>query len=103
MEYFEVGSPLTNVYYLATQEGEVYGADHDTRRFSLEAISNMRPDIGIPGLFLTGQDVMACGISGAMYGGLLCTMSIMRRNLMNDLIAAMKITKSKLKERAKKD
>lgn len=84
-EYFEVGSPLTNTYYLGTQKGEVYGADHNTTRFSLEAISNMRPDIGIPGLYLTGQDVMTCGFSGAMYGGLLCAMSITRRNLMEDL------------------
>ena len=99
MEYFEVGSPLTNVHYLSTLQGEVYGVDHDTRRFSLHAMANMRPDLGIPGLFLTGQDVMACGFSGAMYGGLLCAMSITRRNLMDDLIKAAKRAKSELKDK----
>ena len=95
MEYFQVGSPLTNVYYLGTQKGEVYGADHDVKRFSLEAIANMRPDIGVPGLYLTGQDILLCGISGAMYGGLLSAMSITKRNLMADL---MKLTKQIKKE-----
>lgn len=68
MEYFEVGSPLSNTYYLGTEKGEVYGVDHDTTRFSLEAIAQLRPDIGVPGLYLTGQDILTCGISGAMYG-----------------------------------
>ena len=85
-EYFEVGSPLSNVYYLGTQKGEVYGVDHNISRFSLEAIANMRPDIGVPGLYLTGQDILVCGFSGALYGGLLSAMAISKRNLMDDLI-----------------
>ena len=100
MEYFEVGSPLTNVYYLGTEKGEVYGADHDTARFSLEAMANMRPDIGVPGLYLTGQDILTCGFSGAMYGGLLCAMSVTKRNLMNDLI---QLTKNIKQQKHKKD
>ncbi len=46
-EYFEVGSPLTNIFYLGTQKGEVYGIDHDTTRFSVDAMACMRPDIGV--------------------------------------------------------
>ena len=101
MEYFEVGSPLTNIYYLGTEKGEVYGADHNTTRFSLEAMANMRPDIGVPGLYLTGQDILTCGFSGAMYGGLLCAMSITKRNLMNDLIQLTKNIKKQ--QKSKKD
>jgi all-trans-retinol 13,14-reductase len=101
MEYFEVGSPLTNIYYLGTEKGEVYGADHDTARFSLEAITNLRPDIGVPGLYLTGQDILTCGFSGAMYGGLLCAMSVTRRNLMEDLVQLTK--KIKKEQKCKKD
>ncbi len=99
MEYFQVLSPLSSVHYRSTQRGEAFGIDHDTRRFSLEAIASMRPDIGIPGLFLTGQDILACGFSGAMHGGLLCAMSITRRNLMDDLVKATKRAKSELKDR----
>ena len=100
-EYFEVGSPLTNVHYLATQKGEVYGADHNVTRFSLEAMASLRPDVGIPGLYLTGQDVLTCGFSGAMYGGLLCAMSITRRNLMQDLTLLTRQIRKELK--AKKE
>ncbi len=99
MEYFEVGSPLSNTYYLGTEKGEVYGVDHDTMRFSLEAIAQLRPDIGVPGLYLTGQDILTCGISGAMYGGLLCAMSITRRNLMDDLVVLTKQIKKDMKSK----
>ena len=98
VEYFDVGSPLTNTFYLGTLKGEVYGADHNTARFSLEAMARMRPDVGIPGLYLTGQDVLSCGFSGALYGGLFCAMSIAKRNLIADLT---KLTKQIRK--AKKD
>ena len=80
-----MGSPLTNTFYLGTAKGEVYGIDHDTTRFSIESMARMRPDVGIPGLYLTGQDVLACGFSGAMFGGLFCAMSITKRDLMTDL------------------
>lgn len=85
VEYFDVGTPLSNMYYLGTPRGEVYGIDHNIARFSPEAILDLRPDIGIPGLYLTGQDVLTCGFSGAMFGGVLCASAILRRNLMGDL------------------
>lgn len=100
VQYFDVGSPLSNVFYLGTTKGEVYGVDHNTTRFSMEAMTRMRPDVGIPGLFLTGQDVLACGFSGALYGGLFCAMSIVKRNLIEDLAKLSKQAKKEL--RAKK-
>ena len=98
-EYFEVGSPLSNIFYLNTVKGEVYGADHNLPRFSMEAIANLRPDIGVPGLFLTGQDVLTCGFSGAMHGGLLCAMCITKRNLVDDLTKLTKKVRKELKSK----
>ena len=83
--FIDVGTPLSNQYYLGTPKGEVYGVDHNTARFSPEVVAAMRPEIGIPGLFLTGQDTFMCGFSGAMYGGVLCASAILRRNIMDDL------------------
>lgn len=85
-EYFEVGTPLSNVHYLGTTRGEVYGVDHDTVRFSMRSMAELRPEIGVPGLFLTGQDIFICGFGGAMMGGLICAATILQRNLLNDLI-----------------
>ena len=95
----DVGTPLSNVHYLGTPRGEVYGVDHDVNRFSLEAMADLRPDFGLPGLYLTGQDVFMCGVTGALFGGVLCASAILKRNLMNDLIT---LTKQVKKEATKK-
>jgi len=95
LEYLDVGSPLSNQHYLGTPRGEVYGIDHDTVRFSPEMIVELRPEIGVPGLFLTGQDILVCGFSGAMYGGMLCASAVLKRNITADLI--------KLKAKVMKD
>ena len=88
--FMDVGTPLSNQFYLGTPEGEVYGVDHDTKRFAPEVMAAMRPEIGVPGLFLTGQDVFVCGLCGAMCGGVLCASAILQRNLLSDLIQLQK-------------
>lgn len=84
--FMDAGTPLSNQYYLATPKGEVYGVDHNTKRFAPEVMAAMRPEIGVPGLFLTGQDTLVCGFSGAMYGGVLCASAVLRRNVMADMM-----------------
>ncbi len=96
-EYFDVGTPLSNQYYLGTPRGEVYGIDHDIARFTPEVIADLRPETDIPGLYLTGQDMLSCGFSGAMYGGLLCASAVLKRNLLSDLFALQ----DKIKQEAK--
>jgi all-trans-retinol 13,14-reductase len=36
----------------------------------------LRPPTKVPGLWLTGQDIMSCGVSGAMMGGLAAATAI---------------------------
>jgi anti-sigma factor RsiW len=36
----------------------------------------LRPRTRVPGLWLTGQDVMSCGVAGAMMGGLASAASV---------------------------
>ena len=56
MEYFDVGSPLTNKYYIGAPRGEIYGLDHSVQRFgSPEIMMNLRPETDIPGLLLAGK------------------------------------------------
>ena len=54
-------------------KGEIYGLDHDPQRFEQ---SWLRPKTTIRGLYLTGQDVVTCGVSGAMLGGLLTAVQL---------------------------
>lgn len=94
VEYFDVGSPVTNKYYIGSPRGEIYGIDHNKDRFSPETVAALRPDTPISGLYLTGQDILSCGFGGAMFGGLLSASAVLNRNLMSDMM--------ELKARSKK-
>ena len=76
--YWEVSTPLTMQWFGAWQHGELYGLDHDPARMRARWL---RPRTAVPGLWLTGQDVMSCGVGGAMMGGVACATAVagMRR------------------------
>ena len=85
--YIEIGTPITNNHYLASPHGEIYGLDHGFERFDPWKIAQLRASTDISGLYLTGQDSLLCGFTGALFGGLLCAGSILGRNVMGDLEA----------------
>jgi all-trans-retinol 13,14-reductase len=88
VEYLEVGTPVTNNYYLNTPRGEIYGLDHTAQRFGDPEISmHLRAETEIPGLLLTGQDITSCGFTGALFGGLMSAATALNRNLYSDLIS----------------
>jgi len=95
--FFDVGTPLTNKYYIGSPKGEIYGLDHNLSRFSMESCLNLRPDTPVPGLYLTGQDITSCGFAGALYAGVLTSCAILNRNLMDDLIAVNREIKAEAK------
>ena len=78
VDYWEVSTPLSMQWFCGYGRGELYGLDHDPERMRQ---SWLRPRTRIPGLWLTGQDVMSCGVAGAMMGGLASAVSLagMRR------------------------
>jgi len=86
VEYFNVGTPVTNNHYLASSRGEMYGADHDLHRFTPGATVGLRAETDVPGLYLSGQDIFSCGFAGATFGGLLCASSVLGRNVYEDLL-----------------
>ncbi|OQR87872.1 hypothetical protein ACHHYP_20346 [Achlya hypogyna] len=65
--FTELGTALTNDYYLGNYKGAIYGLGHTPERFASDIINPRTP---IANLYLTGQDVVSCGIVGAMFGGL---------------------------------
>ena len=92
VEYFDVGTPVTNRYYLRAAGGEMYGCDHDMKRFTPHATVDLRPETNITNLYITGQDAFNCGFVGASFGGLFCASSILKRNLYEDLNVLKKKT-----------
>jgi len=67
VDYWEVSTPLSMQHFCGYGRGELYGLDHDPQRLRQ---GWLRPRTRIPGLWLTGQDVMSCGVAGAMMGGM---------------------------------
>lgn len=76
--YHELGTPLATVAYTGHEKGAFYGLETTPRRFLSDALSARTP---VPGLFLSGQDVMSPGIAGALAGGMLSAATIDQRVL----------------------
>lgn len=80
IDYCELSTPLSTDYFCRYSRGEIYGLDHDPNRFTQ---TWLRPKTRIGGLYLTGQDIMSCGVAGAMFAGVATAQSILgwRRGL----------------------
>jgi all-trans-retinol 13,14-reductase len=78
VDYYEVSTPLSTEWFSAYRHGELYGLDHTPERLQQDWLG---PRTRIPGLWLTGQDTLTCGVTGAMMAGLLTVtaMAGMRR------------------------
>ena len=98
IDFTDIGSPVTNLHYLGQPHGEIYGLDHSLQRFDPLTVAKLRPATDLPGLFLTGQDILSCGFTGALFGGLMCAQQVLGRNVMNDLIKLNKKLRAKEKK-----
>lgn len=68
VDYYEVSTPQSTNWFSAYQFGELYGLDHTAERFRQQWLG---PRTNIRGLWLTGQDTLTCGVTGAMMSGML--------------------------------
>ena len=74
IDYYEASTPLSTEFFCFYDEGEIYGLDHDPSRFEQHWL---QPKSEIPGLWLTGQDTLSCGVAGAMIAGFLTAVQIL--------------------------
>jgi all-trans-retinol 13,14-reductase len=65
--YHELGTPLATAAFTHHEKGAFYGVETTPRRMLSDALSARTP---VPGLFLSGQDIMSPGIAGALVGGM---------------------------------
>jgi phytoene dehydrogenase-like protein len=72
IDYCELSTPLSTDFFCEYRQGEMYGLSHDPQRFEQDWL---RPRTRIPGLYLTGQDVLSCGVGGAMFAGFTTALS----------------------------
>lgn len=79
VDYVELSTPLSAKHFMKHERGEAYGLAATPERFCLQAL---RAHTSIKNLFLTGQDVVAPGVSGALFGGIIAASAILGKNLM---------------------
>jgi all-trans-retinol 13,14-reductase len=76
LDYYELSTPISTLFYTQAQAGAIYGMDSCPERFSN---LNLRPITPIKDFYLTGVDVGAVGVVGGMMAGLITAASINRK------------------------
>lgn len=74
IDYYETSTPLSTAFFCEYQQGEIYGLEHEPSRFEQHWL---KPKTDIPGLWLTGQDILSCGVAGAMIAGLVTAIKVL--------------------------
>jgi all-trans-retinol 13,14-reductase len=72
----ELSTPLTTLAYTGAPQGASLGLEVGPRRFLSNSLRAATP---VRGLYLTGQDVITPGITGAMMGGVLAAATVSPR------------------------
>ena len=74
VDYFELSTPLSTAHFNNYAQGQVYGLEHTPERF---AQSWVKPHTPIKGLYLTGQDILFCGVASAMMSGVMTATAVL--------------------------
>ncbi len=74
IHFTELSTPLSTVHFSNYSKGEIYGLNHDPHRFKTRWLRIQSP---VKNLFLTGQDIVTCGVGGALFSGILTSLSIL--------------------------
>ena len=81
---FNVATPLTSQYYFNNLDGDSYGMLMDENRLLNGDL--LRPKTSIENLYLTGQDIVTMGITGAMMAGIMTANVVMKYDNLIDII-----------------
>ena len=73
IDYSEVSTPLSTSHFCRYEQGQAYGLAHNKQRFKQDWL---KPKTSLSGLYLTGQDVVSCGVVGALMAGMVTAMSV---------------------------
>jgi len=82
VDFYELSTPLSTRDMAHYRHGELYGIEHTPQRFRQNWL---RPQSPIKGLYLTGQDTVTTGVTGALFSGLITASVMLKRNLFQEL------------------
>ena len=83
IDWAEVSTPLSTAHFANYPRGEIYGLEHTPERF---ALNWLKPRTFLPGLWLTGQDIVTAGVGGALMSGVVTASAILGRNVVRDVM-----------------
>ena len=79
----ELSTPLSTQNFASYARGEIYGLEHTPERFRSPIL---RPSTPVKNLYLTGQDIITCGIGGALMAGVITASAIQKKNLLTGIL-----------------
>jgi all-trans-retinol 13,14-reductase len=85
VDYYELSSPLSTKHFVNYGKGEIYGLEHSPDRFASNAI---HVKSGIKNLYLTGQDIVSCGIAGALISAVVTSSVMTGKNMIKEIASA---------------
>lgn len=74
VKYYELSTPLSTEHFTNHPQGAFYGIAQSPARFLNDYV---HPKTEIPGLYLTGQDVVTAGVGGALISGAITAAAIL--------------------------
>ncbi|MEM1337906.1 MAG: NAD(P)/FAD-dependent oxidoreductase [Bacteroidota bacterium] len=83
VDYYELSSPITTQHFMNYDQGELYGIDHNPERYKQRFLQPRTP---IKNLYLTGQDIVTCGVAGALFAGFITASTLLRTNIVKNLM-----------------
>lgn len=83
--HYELSTPLSTRHFVNYDRGEIYGLRHDPTRFEQDFL---RPYTPIKNLFLTGQDIVTCGVGAALMAGVLTMSAAHQTDYLSDIMRA---------------
>ena len=83
VEYYELSTPLTTQHFINYEKGEIYGLDATPERFRQKFL---KPRTPIKNFYLTGQDIVTCGVAAALFSGVLTATAMTGVNVMKKVM-----------------
>ncbi len=83
IDWAEVSTPLSTAHFANYPSGEIYGLEHTPKRFRCKWL---RPRTPIKNLYLTGQDIVTCGVGGALFSGVLTASAVLNKNVLGAIV-----------------
>lgn len=73
LAYAELSTPLSTDHFAGSVRGSIYGLEPTPARY---AVSHLRPQLPISGLYLGGSDLISGGVIAAMAGGMMAAVAV---------------------------